>query len=327
MLRSLAKYLFIIVMQLAVLFANAQEQNKINIREYINTYKDIAIKNMKTHHIPASITLAQGIHESGCGNSDLARIANNHFGIKCHNDWKGPGFYKDDDAKNECFRKYNNAAESFDDHCNFLTTRQRYAFLFDYDLTDYKSWAYGLKQAGYATNPKYPEVIIKTIEDNQLYLFDKNNGDGLARYDTSLQKPVATEVVSPSEQEDFSPVVVGPAQRPVFFNNGVKYIIAKSTDTYKKLADELGMFGSELYRFNDLKKGERMIEGLIIYIEPKRARATTQFHLFKKGETMHSVSQYYGVKLKSLYRKNRMEPGTNPNPGQKLWLRKKKPRG
>jgi len=326
MLKYFHKVLIILVVVFNILSSTAQNNSRISVKEYISIYKDIAIKNMKTHHIPASITLAQGIHESGCGNSDLARIAKNHFGIKCHSDWKGPAYYKDDDEKNECFRKYNSAEESYDDHCTFLTTRQRYAFLFEYDITDYKSWAYGLKQAGYATNPKYPEVIIKTIEDNQLYLYDKLNGEILVKKDSSSQKPVALEIVSSSEQEDFSPIAAGPAQRPVFYNNGVKYIIAKPGDSYKKLADELGMFANELYRFNDLKKDDKVIGGLIIYIEPKKARATAQFHVFKKGETMHSVSQYYGVKLKSIYRKNRMEFGTAPKPGQKLWLRKKKPR-
>lgn len=303
----------------------SQNYKKLTVTQYIETYKDIAIRNMKTHRIPASITLAQGIHESAWGNSELARVANNHFGIKCHNDWKGPGFYKDDDQKNECFRKYKSAEESFSDHCQFLTTRQRYAFLFDYEITDYKSWAYGLKQAGYATNPRYPEILIKTIEDNRLYLYDDPKGIIRLPKDSALKKPVAVEVLPPGETDDFSPVYAG-VHRPVFYNNDVKYIIAKGKDTYKKLADELGMFRSELLRFNDLKNGDRIKEGTIVYIEPKKRRATTSFHVFKKGETMHSVAQYYGIKLKCLYRKNRMEPGSTPTPGQKMWLKKRKPR-
>lgn len=326
-MRTKAAFLLLIALLSLIIRPSLFSQNneKLTVRQYIEKYKDIAIRNMKTHHIPASITLAQGIHESAWGNSELARVANNHFGIKCHNDWTGQGFYKDDDKKNECFRKYKNAEESFSDHCEFLTTRQRYAFLFDYEITDYKSWAYGLKQAGYATNPRYPEILIKTIEDNRLDLYDNPKGIIRLPKDSTFKKPVAVEVLPPGEMDDFSPILAGSSQRHVFYNNDVKYIIAKEKDTYKKLADELGMFRSELLRFNDLKNGDKIKEGTIVYIEPKKRRATTCYHVFKKGETMHSVAQYYGIKIKCLYRKNRMEPGTNPTPGQKLWLKKKKP--
>jgi len=151
--------------------------------EYIEKYKDVAIKKMKEYHIPASITLAQGILESGSGNSRLARKANNHFGIKCHKDWNGKKFYMDDDERHECFRKYHNPAESYRDHSLFLTQKGRYAFLFDYDITDYKSWAYGLKKAGYATNPKYPKLLIGIIERYNLSQYDTGGKKGKKRKD------------------------------------------------------------------------------------------------------------------------------------------------
>ena len=139
--------------------------------EYIDKYKDEAIYQMKKYKIPASITLAQGILESGDGNSELAKKSNNHFGIKCHSDWKGERVYHDDDIKDECFRKYNTVRDSYDDHSEFLL-RSRYADLFEYALTDYKSWAKGLKKAGYATNPNYAKLLIKIIEENELYKLD-----------------------------------------------------------------------------------------------------------------------------------------------------------
>ena len=152
------------------LTANAQ---RMTTEEYIAQYKDVAIKKMREYKIPASITLAQGILESGSGNSRLARKANNHFGIKCHKEWHGKKFYMDDDEKHECFRKYPKAADSYRDHSKFLTQRGRYTFLFQYDITDYKKWAYGLKKAGYATNPKYPRLLIKIIEKYHLDQCDK----------------------------------------------------------------------------------------------------------------------------------------------------------
>lgn len=305
----------------------SKSYKRISTQEYIDTYKNIAIKNMKTHRIPASITLAQGIHESGSGNSDLAIYANNHFGIKCHKEWTGEVFHKDDDAKDECFRKYPSAADSYDDHCYFLTTRDRYAFLFQYEITDYRSWAYGLKQAGYATNPKYPEVLLKIIEDNKLYLFDKlDNIEPLLKKDSSIsnQKPIAVEVFTPSEIADFEPIQINSKKRPIFINNEILYIIARKGDTYKNLASEFEMFETEILRFNDIEKKHILKEGEIVYIKPKKRKAITFYHIVKNGESMHSISQYYGIKLKPLYKRNNMTFGSNPKNGQKLYLRKRK---
>src|SRR5688572_10814709 len=150
-----------------------QPPARITVPEYIQKYREDAIKDMHKMGVPASITLAQGILESESGNSDLARLANNHFGIKCHSDWTGATFHKDDDAKDECFRKYNSVLESFDDHGRFLRERSRYAFLFDYAISDYKNWAHGLKKAGYATNPRYADLLIKLIEEHDLDVYDK----------------------------------------------------------------------------------------------------------------------------------------------------------
>ena len=199
---------------------------KITREEYIDLYKDIAIEEMNDFHIPASITLAQGILESGNGNSSLARKANNHFGIKCHKGWNGKTFHMDDDAKNECFRKYPSPYESFKDHSIFLSTRNRYSFLFDLEINDYKGWANGLKQAGYATNPRYPQLLIKLIEEHHLYHYDK---------------PYTGQKITVSEQnnkqvtaspEDFTAITIGAGNREIYENNGVKFIRAKKGDTY-----------------------------------------------------------------------------------------------
>ena len=177
---SMRRLIIIISLFLFILNYTCRSQEKVTVAEYIDLYTDLAIKEMKNYHIPASITLAQGILESENGNSPLAIEANNHFGIKCHQEWTGKTYNHDDDIKNECFRKYTKAEDSFRDHSEFLTTRDRYKPLFDLDITDYKGWAYGLKQAGYATNPRYPEILIRIIEENGLAELDKGGSSQFA---------------------------------------------------------------------------------------------------------------------------------------------------
>jgi flagellum-specific peptidoglycan hydrolase FlgJ len=157
----------------SVAIANARTYTSL---EYIDRFKDIAVQEMNTYGIPASITLAQGLFESGAGNSDLARVANNHFGIKCGMSWSGESYYKDDDAVNDCFRVYSNPEDSFRDHSEFLK-KKNYALLFELDKNDYKGWAYGLKAAGYATNPKYPQLLINIIVKYNLDQYDRPEGE------------------------------------------------------------------------------------------------------------------------------------------------------
>lgn len=292
---------------------------KITREEYIGKYKHVAIQKMKEYGIPASITLAQACLESDNGNSVLAVQANNHFGIKCHDTWTGEKIYHDDDAKGECFRSYKNAKHSFDDHSDFLRYRKRYEFLFDLDPKDYKAWASGLKKAGYATNPNYANMLIKIIEDNQLY-----------KYDAELsEKEVASGVPRPSEVNkiidiDHFVVMVG---REVFTRNGVEYVIAKQNDTYYRIADEFGLSVQQIISYNDLiEKSSRIQKGDVIYIQPKRNKADKYhpIHIVEEGETMQSISQLYGIKMKALYKKNRMNmiEEQQPVPGQELYLRK-----
>lgn len=287
------------------------QYKRITRQEYIALYKDVAIREMERTGIPASITLAQGILESGDGNSTLARKANNHFGIKCHSDWKGKKVYHDDDEKNECFRKYRNVDESFVDHSEFLVHRNRYRFLFDLKPDDYKGWARGLKKAGYATSPTYARRLIEIIEENQLYIYDKPK--------RLVDNPWDNESVN----------TAGKASRNIHENNRIKYVVAKAGDTYRTLADELGKFPGELAKYNEKSISDPIAEGEKVYIQPKRNKAEhgKDFHVVSEGETMYSISQIYGIKLEKLYRKNSMEEGTEPEAGQQLWLRKNKDGG
>jgi len=253
-------YLKVIILLFLCLVINNQlipgqlPDNKTTKEEYINLYKDIALEEMNMYGIPASITLAQGILESGHGNSNLAKKANNHFGIKCHKGWTGKTYHMDDDAEDECFRKYKNPYESFKDHSIFLSTRSRYEFLFDLEITDYQAWAKGLKKAGYATNPKYPQLLINIIEDYELHQYDLQYNKELAtRYRPKVEKEVSTRYAR-ADKEDFKAITIGAANREIFINNGVKFIYAKKNDTFSKIAEDFNIYTWQLYSYNDLSK-------------------------------------------------------------------------
>jgi hypothetical protein len=295
------------------------DSTRLSPDDYIKKYKSVAIKHMKEYGIPASITLAQGILESGFGNSKLAREANNHFGIKCHNGWTGDTYYKDDDKKNECFRKYQSAEASFRDHALFLTSYNRYSFLFDLKTTDYKGWARGLKKAGYATNSEYPKKLISLIERYALYEYDKqepNEKRGLFfKNRTGLQDPDDNKV--------FSVIVSGRAVRT---NNNVKYIILKEGEALTDIADGFDIRPWLLRSYNDLDKNTIPGKGDTLYIQPKRRKASVPYHIVKEGDTMRSISQQYAVKLKQLYKKNNLSSGNEPKAGDQIWLQKRKPK-
>jgi LysM repeat protein len=290
------------------LYVNGQADKKITRQEYIQQYKDIAIKEMKRTGVPASITLAQGALESGDGNSRLAKKANNHFGIKCH-DWKGRKIRHDDDENNECFRKYKSASDSYKDHSDFLSSKQRYASLFELEPTDYKGWAEGLKKAGYATSRSYDRALIRIIEENELYAYDQGV--------EIIKEPAAGEAIA-----EASGAITG--SRMVFEKNRIRYIIAKPGDTYTSISNELDLMPRELRKYNDLDQGAKIDSGQVLYIQPKRKRAEAgkKTHVVREGETMYDISQLYGIKLAALYKKNLMEEGTEPAVSQTLQLRK-----
>ena len=264
--------------------------------------------------IPASITMAQGLLESGNGNSRLAREGNNHFGIKCKKTWTGRTIYEDDDAPGECFRAYDSAYLSYIDHSEFLMGNARYAFLFDYERTDYKNWAHGLKKAGYATNPKYPDLLITIIERHQLHELDK-------------MKPEDLDVVpqQPQKQEPEPTPPVAEAGKVIF--NEIPATRVQPGDNIIELAKRNDMGAWQVRRYNDLPKDYELTPGEIIYLKPKRRKGTAPVHVVKEGETMWSISQMYGIKLKHLYRKNHLDRKESEQPaaGQTLYLQKKNP--
>ena len=305
---------------------------------YIQNFKDDAIKEMQLYNIPASITLAQGMLESGYGTSDLAKYANNHFGIKCHDEWDGPTYIQNDDEKNECFRKYSTVLDSYTDHSLFLKSRARYAQLFELNHTDYKGWAAGLKDAGYATDPRYTDRLLELIETFELYTFDllgsasKIKKDAPAKSSKHVKKEVQKKVEQPvssatmvRQQEKKTESAIPPIELHEILRLGiVKYIIIKPNDTFTKIAKETDKDLWQLYKYNDMSPEDKLIPGQRLYLQPKRRKARGPFHIVKKGETMKSISQLHGVKLKQLYKKNNMRGWEEPVVGQQLYLRQRK---
>jgi len=308
------------------MYVHAQNYDPQDVENYIAQYKGLAIEEMHRTGIPASITLGQGIIESGAGKSPLATQANNHFGIKCHDDWTGQGFIYDDDRKNECFRKYDSVAQSFRDHSDFLKTRQRYSVLFTYDSLDYKSWARGLKSCGYATNPKYADVLIKCIEDYDLHQWDLNEDDRaawFAQINKSDSDQSAEQKQSIVQRDDViqSSMQKESAADRVYVFNDIKCVNLLQGESLNQLATtyEIGM--KRLMRYNDATDISQLKPGDRIYIQPKRNHGDEKFHTVKEGETMYSISQQHGIQLDKLYEKNLMKDGTQPAAGEIIYLR------
>ncbi len=311
-------FTLLLAVMLAVLSASAQK--RMTTEEYIAKYKDVAIKKMKEYKIPASITLAQGVLESGSGNSRLARKANNHFGIKCHKDWHGKKFYMDDDEKHECFRKYPKAEDSYRDHSKFLTQRGRYSFLFQYDITDYKKWAYGLKKAGYATNPRYPALLIRIIEKYHLDQYDK---EALGKHKKPNKKVKKHKEGKIPVLADFEVSGTSPSGRKVLINNKKKLVVAREGDTYEKIADEFEIYTWQLYKYNEVDKKHKLVAGELVYLEKKHAKAAKpyKYHHVREGETLHDVAQLYGMRLKKLLKLNNLPEGISVPVGTELKVR------
>jgi LysM repeat protein len=250
---------------------------------YIEKFHAIAIKQQKEHGIPASIILAQGLLESGAGRGILATEANNHFGIKCH-DWTGKKIYKDDDEKNECFRKYRHAEESYEDHSLFLVNRPRYSSLFLLNPTDYVSWAHGLKAAGYATDPAYAQKLINLIERYGLHQYDIEK-KGLFATKTDLQTQ---------------------SERRIYKSNYLRIVVATDDDTYASLAEELKISEKRLRKYNEVGTETQLKKGDIVYLSKKKKTAArvNHIHVVQPGETLYGISQIYGIQLINLYKMN-----------------------
>lgn len=285
------KLLFVIILFLSTIQLSLAN-GKFTVEDYISTWSETAIEQMIEHGIPASITLAQGILESSYGNSYLAQKGNNHFGIKCH-DWTGATIHKDDDAKNECFRKYKNAKDSYHDHSSFLTSRSRYAALFKLDKTDYSAWAKGLKKAGYATNPKYDKLLIDLIEKHHLADYDKK---GLLIEPEPLNMKLDPDLITGSNKK-----------RTILVNsNRTKYVVAKDGDTFYRVASEFGLTLRQLHKYNDFPTTKTTLEsGDLIYLMPKAKKSKAQEKIkVNEEKSLRAVSQEYGIKLKTLMERN-----------------------
>lgn len=291
------RYLISLLTIFVCLVLQAQTRNK-QYESYIKQYRDLAVKEMKKYRIPASITLAQGLLESGAGQSTLARKSNNHFGIKCGSDWRGKTVSHDDDARGECFRAYKHPKQSYEDHSKFLANRPRYSSLFKLDITDYKGWARGLKKAGYATNPRYAEQLIGIIELYDLHKYDKKGG--------------------------LKWMKENPNPHQTYIANGLVYIVVRAGDSWKSISKELDISQKKLRKYNDMYKGYALQVGDILYLEKKNRKADKEHivHVLRAGESMYSVSQKYGIRLKNLYKLNKMdEDDPAPEVGTILRLR------
>lgn len=306
---------------------------------YIDKFHDLAVREMELYKIPASITLSQGIIESNCGKSPLAKEANNHFGIKCQKEWTGETFLFDDDKEQECFRKYKSAEESYRDHSVFLTSRQRYAELFSLDIKDYKGWARGLSKCGYATNPNYPDILIRVIEECRLYRFDEINEKDQLAFNEEFQQqsgapPQNTETANEfpvhfrksyqmPAPAGFKLKDVSKLGRKVYENNGIPFVFALRNDTWHSVALEFGIYAFQVYKQNDLKVSDAITEGQILYLEPKKRQAALPSCVVGPGDSMYSISQRFGVRLSYLYKYNGIQPGDEPVSGTTIYLRKK----
>ncbi|MXV37065.1 LysM peptidoglycan-binding domain-containing protein [Flavobacteriaceae bacterium Ap0902] len=348
-------------------FTSAQANREV---AYIQKYALLAVQEMEKYKIPASITLAQGILETGGGQSRLAEQANNHFGIKCKKEWRGATIYHDDDAIGECFRKYNSVAESFRDHSKFLAERPYYKRLFQLDMMDYKGWAHGLKKAGYATNPRYAYILINKIENYNLQEFDAINRDQVYDKLVVLYGPVDRKIVDPNYKEPETMVAVAgnpktkptketkvSLETPVASHTGIvpkeesdpkkmevpvrriskeervkrhpigrEYIEVYPGETLNKIAAMYDVSVKKLMRYNELDRPEDLKANQYLFFAKKKNRGAKKYYTVQKGESMYMIAQKTGIKLRQLYRRNRVKEGYVPNAGETLYLRGRKPR-
>ncbi len=291
---------FLMIFGLPVVLAQSVVWNQ-RFQDYFDTYKDVAIDQMHQYKIPASITLAQGVLESGAGRSELALKANNHFGIKC-NGWTGRKAYHDDDERGECFRAYNSVFESYKDHSEFLTTSQRYSRLFRLKLTDYKGWAKGLKSCGYATSPVYASKLIDIIEVYKLYQYDTVKAYGKLR----------------QQGEHIN-------LRHIYTFNKNYYLYARRGDTFRTIAAEVDISYKKLARYNERDKNDILEEGEVVWLHKKARKAPKSYkgklHRVQAGESMYSIAQKYGIRMKYLYKMNDLPPTYQIRVGDLLRLR------
>jgi flagellum-specific peptidoglycan hydrolase FlgJ len=305
------KKLFLSLLFLVSILFSLKAQEKGTPQQYIEKYREIAIKEMKRSGVPASITLSQGILESASGNSKLSRESNNHFGIKCKSNWTGRKVYADDDEKNECFRAYDNVELSYKDHSDFLRNNMRYAKLFDLEITDYKGWANGLKAAGYATNPKYGDILISVIEKYKLYEYDDPN---------AKPKPV----VNPDGTVNQNSKSAKKNAKVYTKLNNIPVYIVKEGESVDNITNQLNLMRFEIRKYNELSKDDKPKAGTILYLKPKRNKPKEDTYKVENGDNLYFIAQKFGIKLKKLRRLNRLKKYQEPVPNQEIYLKKKR---
>lgn len=310
----------LLVLMTVLLSIGAAKNPKL---DYIDKYSGIAIKEMKRTGVPASITLAQGILESNAGQSVLATKGNNHFGIKCHNDWKGKTMKMDDNAPKECFRVYPNAEASFRDHSDFLRSRDRYKSLFELKQTDYKGWARGLKKAGYATDPGYADKLITLIEDYELYRFDKGVKVSV-KPPLEIEEPKVVQL-EPRPGMKYQESVTFSTARKVYSQNGVPFVYSEAGETYASIAASNGLFLKELLKFNDHEQELALEPGTMVYLARKKAQGpvgVNKYVVEKDGETLRDIAQRFGIRYAALQKLNIVLYGKTLEEGDTVILRK-----
>jgi LysM repeat protein len=315
----------------------SRSQDEAVIQNYISTYKDAAIAEMQRTGVPASVKLAQGIHETMAGTSDLVVKSNNHFGIKCKDTWRGESVSHDDDARGECFRKYKSPMDSYRDHSDFLKGSARYASLFTIDPLDYSAWAYGLKKAGYATNPKYPLIIIKLIEDYHLQDYTliamgkkPLNEETVAKAPEEKKQdaiiPAAAVVKQTEQVKNTIPEPKKPEYPEGEFKiNETRVVYAQMGTSFLGIAQQYNIPLARIFEFNDMTKGEALAKDQLIYLQRKRKTGNNEFHIVKPGETLLDIAQAEAIRIESLLEYNQLQGQMQPAIGQQLYLHTKAP--
>ena len=320
MKRPVRKIILAALLSVLLLPLSAQ---RLTREEYILKYKGLAVETMEKYGIPASIVMAQALLESDGGNSRLAREANNHFGIKCGSSWNGEVISHDDDARDECFRAYASAEESFADHGRFLDNSPRYDRLFGLKEDDYRAWAHGLRECGYATNPDYGPILIRIIEDYKLHLLDRGVDVAYADIRTEVREVTIDETVGKIDVDRYSVTIDRRTGRELHYNNGVPYIVAQEGDSFASVSRDFRVGVSKLLKYNDLAAGFALTPGDALYIKRKNKRSENGnlSYVVQPGDTPHSISQRYGIRLNSLRRINNMSQNDRLREGQQIRLR------
>jgi Mannosyl-glycoprotein endo-beta-N-acetylglucosaminidase/LysM domain len=316
------KLQMLLITMLLSRWIHAQTPEQVNA--YINTYKFLAVAEMQRSGVPASIILAQGIHETGAGTSDLVVASNNHFGIKCKSGWTGQTVYHDDDAKGECFRSYAAAADSYRDHSDYLSQTPRYAFLFKLNPEDYEGWAYGLKRAGYATNIKYPQILIKLIEDYELEKYSliamgklpaEQAGEG-----TLAKEMMRESLPGFNDSSTQKPAPAASYPDGAFSVNAAKCVYAKAGISLLSLSNQYEIPLAHLLEFNDMNQEDVLTNDQLIFLQRKRKIGYTPIHIVQNGESMYTICQEEGIRYENILEFNHMKPGEEPAPGEKIYL-------